>query len=366
MNSELCIFGSGTGRSGGWLVTNILCVHSRVMVFNERVHFFRFVYGRYDPLGPKNVERMLHHMRLRLGSRFGVALEVEPILRAVLDGGEISYKACYRAIMEWLLGTTGKRVWGEYAPMQWRSIPDFLAMFPEGKAFHVYRDLRGVLASWGKMSFMPDNLYLNIIFNWIDSVNHVRKFRATLPKDRYLALRYEDVHERPEEIVHGLCRFFGMTFEPQLLEPEKWPALFDPRYVEANVSSHDGRRYYGFHRKLTENWRTALKPWEIALAEFLARDQLAAMCYPCPDRYDAGALHEGLKVATRQPFLFRNLQTLLATGEGTQELPNDPTDPKNWSAGDGYFGKFADTPAYREYVTAIAAAEAAVGAKYAH
>jgi hypothetical protein len=361
----LCIFGSGTGRSGGWLATNILSVHSEVMVFNERVHFFRFAYGRYDPLTLKNVERMLEHTRLRLSVRFGVALDVEPILNAVLEGGEVSYKACYRAIMEWLLGTTGKGIWGEYVPTQWRSIPDFLDMFPEGKAFQIYRDLRGVLASWGKMSFMPENLYLNIIFNWIDSVNHVRRFRETLPADRYLAIRFEDVHERPEETVHGLCRFLGLAFEPQLLEPEKWPALFDPRYVEANVSAHDGKRYYGFHRKLTETWRTALEPWETALAEFLARDQLEAMGYPCSGAYDAEALHRGLGVVRRQPFLLRNLQTLLATGEGTQALPNDPTDPRNWSAGDGYFDKFVDTPAYAEYLAGLSDIERRIEGKYA-
>lgn len=359
-----CVFGSGTGRSGGWLVTNLMCVHSKIMVFNERIHFFRFVYGRYDPLTPQNVERMLRHMQLRLSVRFGVELTVEPILESVLARAPISYTSCYQEIMRWLLGTTGKDIWGEYAPMQWRSIPNFINMFPEGKAFHVYRDVRGVLASWRRMSFMPDNLYLNIVFNWIDSINHLRRFREVLPADRYLPIRFEDVHSRPEETAHRICSFLGVTFEPQLLQPERWPDLFDRRYVEANVSSHDRKTYYGFHQKLSDNWRAALKHWQVAVAEFLAREQLEAMGYECSQQYEARDLHEGLKIITAHPLLLKNLHILLATGEGTQALPNDPTDPRNWSAGEGFFDKFVDTPAYAGYVAKLDAIEAAIAKKY--
>lgn len=363
--SNISIFGSGTGRSGGTLVTNIMCVHSRVMVFTERVHFFRFIYGRYDPLTPKNVERILHHQRLRLGIRFGVELEVEPILAAVLARGDITYKAVYEAIMEWLLGTTGKAIWGEYSPFNWRSIPNFLGMFPNGKAFHVYRDLRAVLASWARMTFMPDHLYLNHIFNWIDSVNHLMRYRDVYPADRYLPIRLERVHAEPERTVHEICDFLEIPFEPQLLEPEKWPDLFDARYVEANISSYDAKRYYGFHTKLAENWRTALEPWQTALCEFLARDQLEALGYECTGDYSAADLHRGLDIIRGQPFLLKNFQILMATREGTQELPNDPTDPRNWGTGMGGFDKFVDTPDFRKYVSEMEAAESAIAEKYA-
>ena len=360
-----CIFGSGTGRSGGWLVTDILSVHSKVMVFTERVHFFRFVYGRYDPLTPKNVERMLHHQRLRLSVRFGVAIEVEPILAAIVKRGQLTYQTCYEEIMRWLLRTTGKTIWGEYAPMQWRSIPLFRKMFPDGKIFHIYRDVRGVFASWAKMSFMSDHLYLNIIFNWIDSINHLRRYRETFPADRYHTIKFEDIHADPEGTIGRLCAFIGVEVEPQQLQPEKWPDLFDRRYIKANVSSHDRKTYYGFHRKLSENWRSALKPWQLAIVEFLAREQLEAMGYSCSEQYNARDLHEGLKILTAHPLLFKHFQILLATGEGTQTLPNDPADPRNWSAGDGFFDKFVDTPAYADYVANLEAMEAAVAKKYA-
>jgi hypothetical protein len=360
-----CIYGTATGRSGGWLVTDILSVHSKVVVFTERVHFFRFVHGRYDPLTPKNVERMLHHQRLRLGVRFGVVIEVEPILAAIVARGPVTYTSCYEEIMRWLLGTTGKAIWGEYAPLEWRSIPLFLQMFPDGKAFHIYRDLRAVLASWAKKSFMPDSLYLNIIFNWIDSINHLRRYRELFPADRYHTIKFEDIHAEPERTIGRLCEFIGVPVEPQQLRPEAWPDLFDRRYIWANVSSHDRKTYYGFHTKLSENWRAALKPWQLALAEFLARQQLEAMGYACGEQYRASDLHEGLEILTAQPVLLKNLQVLLATGEGTPAMPNDPTDPRNWSAGADSFDKFVDTPAYGEYVAKLDEMEAAIAKKYA-
>ena len=362
--NEICLFGSGTGRSGGWLVTNIMCVHSKIMVFTERVHFFRFIYGQYDHLSPKNVERMLHHLRLRIGLRFSVAFEVEPVLNSIINRGEITYTTCYQEIMKWLLATTDKSIWGEYAPMSWRSIPQFLDMFQNGNVFHVYRDLRGVLASWDKMSFMPDNLYLNQIFNWIDSINHILRFKETLPRERYLPIKFEDIHAHPEKTVHGICNFLEVPFEEQLLCPERWPDLFDQRYVIPNVSSHDKKRRYGFHTKLTDNWHKSLQPLQVTLSEFLARDQLGSMGYECSNHYDASDLHYGIKLLTQQPFLLENFQRLLSSGEGTQILPNDPTDPKNWSAGENYCEKFVDTPIFQEYISELDKVESYIDKKY--
>lgn len=365
MTTQKSIFGCGTGRSGGWLATNIMSVHSDIMIFNERIHFFRFIYGHYDPLTPANIERLLNHLRLRLEVRFGVILDAGVILDVILNRNEHTYKAVYQEIMNWLLGTTGKSIWGEYAPMSWRSVPDFLNMFPHGKVFHIYRDLRGVLASWAKMSFMPDHLYLNIIFNWIDSINHVSRFQAEFPRANYFALKFENIHTKPEQTVHEICEFLEVPFEAQLLQPERWSEMFDARYVEANVSSHDAKRYYGFNPKLIDNWRHSLEPWQLALCESLAEPQLESNSYDLVRGYTTDDLEYGLNLLKNQKFLLKNYRRLVEHGEGTQKLPNDPTNPKNWSVGEGYFDKFEDTPAYQGYLSELHKIEQHLHSKYA-
>lgn len=364
MNDNPCVYGVGTGRSGGWLVTNIMSVHSRVMAFNERVHFFRFYFGKYDPISPRNAERMIRHMCLRLETRFDLKLDPEPMIASVLSGEPVTYKSCYSAIMEYLAGLAGRPIWIEYAPFAWRNIPVFMGMFPgRARAFHIYRDPRGILASWKRMSFMPDNLYLNQIFSWIDCVNHLKRFQGIYPRDRYLPIHFESVHLDPERVVADICALLDIPVEPQMLQPERWPELFDPRFVEANVSSHDGMQYFGFNPKLIDNWRKALEPWELALTELLAGPLMESMGYERMETFRIDDARKGLDLIRKQPFLLRNLQILLSTGEGTDELPNDPTDPKNWATRDG-FKKFVETPQYDRYLADVEAIEARVNEKY--
>ena len=60
------IFMTGTMRTGGSLLINLLSTHSKVNIFNEMIHFFRFIYLKYDPLNEKNLEHLLNEQKLRL------------------------------------------------------------------------------------------------------------------------------------------------------------------------------------------------------------------------------------------------------------------------------------------------------------
>ena len=349
MIPETKIFGSGTMRSGGTLTCNILSVHSKIIVFSELVHFFRHIAGRYDPLDRRNVERMLHHQRIRLYYRFNIELDVSAILAAILARG-VSYAHCYDEIMKHLLVRTGKTVWGDYATLHWRDIPRFLEMFPNAKAFHVYRDPRGLLSSWGKMTFMPDNLYLNCIFNWADSIQHMMRYRQTLPPERYLCVRFEDIHHDPLRMANELCNFVGVPFEDALVQPERWPSLFVAPFVEANVSSYTRQRTYGYDPARSVAWRNNLEEWEIALVEYLVGEPMVELGYePLFTKIDPKALKHGMAKLAAQPFLSKNFVEYLATGEGTSARPNDPADPRNWGAAGAGFDKFFDTPAYADY-----------------
>jgi hypothetical protein len=355
------LFGSGTMRSGGTLTCNILSVHSKIIVFSELVHFFRHVSGRYDPLTPENIERMLHHQRIRLKYRFDIDLDVTAIQREIANR-EPSYRACYDEMMKYLLRQTGRTIWGDYATLHWRDIPHFLNMFPNSKAFHVYRDPRGLVSSFGRMSFMPDNLYLSCIFNWIDSINHIKLYQKILPPDRYLPVRFETIHQNPERFTHELCDFVGVPFESALIEPDRWPDLFIAPYVEANVSSYTKKRTYGFDPARSDSWRKNLKEWEIALVEFLARDQMQEMGYEfVAPKLDAAALRHGMDLLTRQPTLLKNLNLLLATGQGTSDRPNDPADPRNWGSPGAGFDKFVDSPAYAGFTREMDEVERRLG-----
>ena len=49
-------------------------------------------------------------------------------------------------------------------------------MFPNGKVLHIHRDPRSVgMASYKKMTNEPGYAYLDTIFNFISSVQHIKE-----------------------------------------------------------------------------------------------------------------------------------------------------------------------------------------------
>lgn len=349
MFPENRIFIVGTMRTGGSLVSNMLSVHSKILVIPSLIHYFRFIYNKYDPLTIENIERLLHHLRIRLKYRMKLEIDIEPIIESILNHG-ISYSVCYDEIMKYLVKSAGKQIWGEYVTLQWRDIPAFLEMFPDGKVIHIYRDIRGIMASFGKLSFMPDNLYLNCIFNWIDSINYMKKYENEIPRDRYMAIKFEDIHKNPNHAATCLCDFLGVPFEETMAQGHKWPSLLNTKYVDAGMSVYTKEKVYGFDPERSIKWRNTIEDWELILSEFLANKQIKAASYECVlNKYDAAGLRHGIEILLQQPILRKNLVHFFETGEGTNEPPNDPTDPKNWGATDNGFNKFIDTSTYKKY-----------------
>ena len=87
MESKSRILATGTMRTGGSLLSNVMCAHSKIFVFGERFHFFRFCYNRYNPLTEKSVNRLLEHQRLRLLCRFKIDFDVDVVFMSIKKRG---------------------------------------------------------------------------------------------------------------------------------------------------------------------------------------------------------------------------------------------------------------------------------------
>lgn len=332
MEPEFRILASGTMRTGGSLLSNLMCAHSKMFVFGERFHFFRFCYGRYDPLCEKSVRRLLEHQRLRLRYRFEIDFDAEAVFENVKKRG-LTYSVIFDEGMKYFLNKLGRSIWGEYVAMQWRDIPAFLNMYDNARAIHIYRDPRSVLSSWKRLSFASENQYLNTIFNWIDSMNCIERYRRELPGDRYLVLCYEDVMADPDTHAHKICDFIGVDFEDEMLKPETWHARLPKGLLINPRSAHEGENIRGFSTSRTKNWVKNLESWEIALIEHLCHGLLERFGYEFhQEAYATADIHKGLEALGRQPLMMQRLNHLLSTGEGSPLYYNDPTDPKSWAA----------------------------------
>jgi len=344
------ILATGTMRTGGSLVQNLLSVHSDVLIFAGFVSFFRFYYKKYDPLTPENIERMIHHLRIRLKCRRDFDLDAEIIIDNILKR-EVSYRVCYQEIMKYLLDMTDKKNWGEYVTLGWRHIPDYLEMYPNAKIVHIYRDLRAIVSSFSRMTTMPDNLHLQAIFNWIDSVNHIKEYSKTMPKNQYYALKFEEIHDNPERKIKELCEFLEIPFESAMIEPDLWCNLFDNNFVDANISSYSKKKVYGFDPARSNRWKSEISDWELNLCEYLAKEQLAFAGYEKSLLdFDSIELKKGLDELESNPILNKSLQHFQLTGEGTDRAAMDPTDPENWDAPGDAFTKFTASSVYSKYL----------------
>ena len=346
---EQRIFITNTMRSGSSQVISALSVHSKIMILSDNIHFFRFMYKRYEPLSEKNVYKLLLHQNVRLQYRVGLNMDVENILKNIKEKG-FTYDVIYNEIMTSYLKQINKTIWGEAPALQWREIPDFLKFFPNGKVIHIYRDPRGVLSSWKKLSSLPDNVYLNAIFNWIDSINYMKRYKEILSTTNYLPIKFENVAGNPEFWIKKICDFIGIEFEEIMIQGEKWKDVIGNDLSKLPQSANEGKNVVGFSIQRTQNWRKNMEEWDIALVEFLVKDKLEELGYESFKKdYSISTLRKGIEMIKNNPFLLKQYNVYLATGEGTNKYPTDPTDPKSWGAPHNLSEWFLDSPVAKDY-----------------
>jgi len=326
------LFVTGTMRTGSSLLQNILSSHPKIILLGERVHFFRFVYNRYNPLNEKTLDYLLNDQRLRLKYRNGINLDTKLLSKRILDTG-LSYKNIYVQQMDYFLKEAGREIWGEFASLQWREIPIFLNWFDEGKVIHTYRDPRGVFASWKKLSSIPNNAYLNCLFNWIDSTNYVLKYQKIFSKDVYYANKYENIMNDPRKYVSLLLDFIGVEVDDVVFQPDKWPSSFSKQLVTIPRSAHEGDNILGYSTSRISNWKNNLEDWEVCLADYLCGKNMEKLGYEkefkkIPQNHPL--LKKGISEIEKNKFVYENYIRFMKTEEGINKYPSDPTDPISW------------------------------------
>ena len=237
--------------------------------------------------------------------------------------------------MSYFAGQTGKIHWGEYTALAWRKVPEFSELYPEGKILHIIRDPRAVLASWKKLSSIPNNAYLNAIFNWIDSANYAQKYTVMDPSsEKYKCVKYEDIMMEPESNIRDICEFLELEFDPKMLMPDIWgEELTKTKVVSIPRSAHDGPNVVGFSTKRISNWKNSLPEQDINLVDFLCDRQMDHFGY---DKFNSSVnvteLQKTIGRLRNNPLLLENYQRYIAYGEGSSEYPTDPTIPTSWGA----------------------------------
>jgi len=352
MNTENFIFGTSTSRSGSSLVANLLAANKSILITKDLIHFFRFIYKRYNPINdPSNQSRLVKELCLRLKYRNKIILSDQKILNYFKKVN--NYSDILNCINSYLLDENpGKKIIGESANTEWRNIGNLLSLSDNYKAYQVIRDPRAILSSFKKLTYAKGYDYLDIIFFWIDAINYKIKYEKTYNTDRFFSIKFEDIHNSPEICAKKLCKFVGVDYDTNMLNTESWPQLINTKFHYINVSAHSNKKVFGFSEKRVFEWKNNLEEWEIVLVQYLLKDYLKMFNYELVD-CDQKLISKGLKILESNKTLNENLINFKKNNLGVNKRSSDPTKPENWAASDlskNPKAKFKDTLDYKNYM----------------
>lgn len=314
-------------RSGSSLLSRMLSANSEVAMSFDTVNFFRFCYGRYDPINSiANAEQLIQDMSFRLQNRFEINLDVNKCLNK-LGSSELTYGAIYWAILKTLFPGDHIHYLGDKESMAWTKIPAFLEMFPEGKAIIIVRDPRDVVNSFKHTTIAKGSDYLISLFDVVDSINHGVRLSSRMP-DRVMMVKFESLKFYPEIEAKRLCTFLGLNFDPIMLDEKSYTDHFGGAWNAKESLSFptENDKFAPVGR-----WKKMMSSDDLFLCEWIAKKQIQDIGQALSSvTFTQEDFDSAMQKVTSSPLLRNAFKTWCETGEGVEKFPLDPINPANW------------------------------------
>jgi len=354
------IYISGAMRSGSSLVSGIINGHSKLKIV-DNFHLQRFIIGKKEKLNKNIIYFKIKEMKARLGIRYGIQINDKKVIKNLIEKKKVSYKDVYNElILDQLDQNKSLEIIGEDAPMSWRFIEDFIKMYKkQARVIHLIRDPRSIFASWKKITYQNTN-YWGCIFNLIDNMNYAKKLKFKLDKKNYLQVKFEDILRNPEKFAKIFCKFLGIKFEKEMIQPDLWPNIFKRKNIPLGWSSIGNKDVTGFYKNRIDIWKNHLNKGEIFIIEMLMKNQLIKNNYKLlkiSEKNDLvkTELIKFLNCINESEYLKNSMNNFLKFNEGTNKFANNPSDPFTWGGGRKNKVKFVDTADGRKYLKILSA-----------
>ena len=211
--------------------------------------------------------------------------------------------------------------WGEKTNVCWGQIPNFLEMFPEGKAVHIVRDPRDVMCSYREMTYEPGYAYLDSAFSSLHSFMSAKNYSRNLSRKNYYCLRYEDIVNTPFETIKQLCNFLGLEFEQNMLDTLSFT---DKSGQKWNGDSSFDKDLKEISKKPVGRWQKYASPVEVYFIEMFNRPIMPEFNYSMTGFELSKEEWNRLYDILQDPIIKRRYQHWLDTGQGIEAYPSDP------------------------------------------
>lgn len=259
------IFIVGCPRSGTTLLQSLLSAHPDIHSFPESKFFQYLTPSQYEPKRyafglisrqlPKQLTRFFQHEL----HRPDLLQHWSPIPLQSL------YSKKFLKTLNQLTQEKGKRIWVEKTPQHIYYLEDIERFVPQAKIIHSLRSGTDVVASlyevthqypqgWGGHGWDIEQC----IDWWV---------RATEISHRYLhqpnhrLVRYEHLVEAPQTVLHHLCQFIGVEFDPKMLQDYKFAAKQVSLEVEPwkalasqAIQNTNSRKFYQVFDEAQQNY----------------------------------------------------------------------------------------------------------------
>ncbi len=122
-------------------------------------------------------------------------------------------------------------IWGNKTPQNSENINNLNILFPDAKFILIIRDIRDICLSWKNK--WGKNIYL-CSSKWDQRMNKAANFLESLPKNRYLIIKYEDLLCDTMKITKDITNFLEIEWSERLINHH----LYTTKII-------DGKKNYG-------------------------------------------------------------------------------------------------------------------------
>lgn len=236
--------------------------------------------------------------------------DLEQALRAMeeYEGRDLTTQEFYRLLQ----GSMGDRILVDKTPtygLDLHTLRRAEEVFTAPYYIHLVRHPVGMIRSFEEAridrilqfagSFQPRELGELI---WLVTHRNIRDFLSEIPASRHLQVGFEDLVKRPGPVMEGVCRFLGLDFDAEMLEPykDKERRMTDGLHplsrgiMDVKFHEHRGIDAEMANRSLVRGPDPAIGALAWALAEALG-------CEAARPRNEAPAISPGSDLASIRP-----------------------------------------------------------------
>lgn len=259
------IFIVGCPRSGTTKLAAILNKHSQIASATE-THFFNFVSkGKYDwkNFSSNNLKKILDESRIidfiKLANLDPETLLDEfqepddSIKESNLAVEDFYKKKVFNLLIKNYLSKKNKSRICEKTPQHLQNIEEILRLYPQAKIIHMIRDGRDTVNSLLKMPWRPKGLLNNARF-WS---HYIKMGKKESLRPEVITIKYENLMERPQDVLVNICNFIGENFEDSLLndsqEPDNLFSSWESSWKHKSKQELDASRVNAWTRELSKD-----------------------------------------------------------------------------------------------------------------